>query len=145
MVKIWNNVPTINLYRGDSQWYTETSAQWYKATWYPNDLDTYLGAATIIGNPKLALWHSFSNEAPEDPSHHEGRPGWMYGVRQYSMHLLHMFLTEVKGVEKSLITDGFYAHTDLSPQEYFFTKIGPETFRGFFLTGQLIILAVLTT
>ena len=119
-------------YRGDSQWYTETSAQWYKATWYPNDLDTYLGAATIIGNPQLALWHSFSNEAPEDPAANEGRPGWMYGVRQYNMHMLLMFLTEVKGVEKSLITDGFYAHTDLSPQEYFFTKIGPETFRGYF-------------
>ena len=58
--------------------------------------------------------------------------GWMYGVRQYGMHQLLMFLTEVKGVEKNLITDGFYAMTDLSPQEYLFTKIGPEIFRGYF-------------
>ena len=56
----------------------------------------------------------------------------MYGVRQYGMHMLLMFLTEVKGVERHLITDGFYAMTDLSPQEYLFTKIGPETFRGYF-------------
>ena len=25
-------------------------------------------AGAIIGNPQLALWHSFANEAPEDPN-----------------------------------------------------------------------------
>ena len=64
-----------------------------------------------MGNPQLALWHSFSNEAPEDPNVGEvaaaagvhctavqagdGRAGWMYGVRQYGMHTLLMYLTEV--------------------------------------------------
>ena len=39
-------------------------------------------AAAIVGNPQLALWHSFGNQAPDDPSSSDGRPGWMYGVRQ---------------------------------------------------------------
>ena len=25
-------------------------------------------AGAILGNPQLALWHSFANEAPEDPN-----------------------------------------------------------------------------
>ena len=28
----------------------------------------YFQAGAIIGNPQLALWHSFANEAPEDPN-----------------------------------------------------------------------------
>ena len=119
-------------YSGDTQWYIESSAQWYMANYFPNDVGTYVQAGAIIGNPQLALWHSFANEAPDDPNAHDGRAGWMYGVRQYGMHTLLMFLTEVKGVDRSFITDGFYAMTDLSPQEYLFTKIGPDTFRSHF-------------
>ena len=59
----------------------------------------------------LALWHSSSNEAPEDPNvggaataagvrctgvqARDGRAGWMYRVRQYGMHTLLMYFTEV--------------------------------------------------
>ena len=119
-------------YSDDTQWYTESSAQWYKAEYFPDDIMTYVTAGAIVGNPQLALWHSFSNEAPNDPGAHDGRAGWMYGVRQYGMHTLLSFLTEVKGVDKSWITNGYYAMTDLSPQEYLFRNIGPETFRSYF-------------
>jgi len=30
--------------------------------------DAVLEAAAITANPQLALWHSFSNEAPGDPT-----------------------------------------------------------------------------
>jgi len=119
-------------YSGDTQWYIESSAQWYMANHFPFDIMTYPQAGAIIGNPQLALWHSFNNEAPDDPGAGDGRVGWMYGVRQYGMHTLLMFLTEVKGVKRSFITDGFYAMTNLSPQEYLYTKIGPKTFRNYF-------------
>ena len=46
------------------------------------------------------------------------------GVRQYGMHTLLFYLTEVKGVDGAIITDGFYANTGLSPQEYIYTKVG---------------------
>ena len=87
-------------YSADTQWYTESSAQWYMANYFPKDRMTYAQAGAIIGNPQLALWHSFGNEAPDDPNANDGRPGWMYGVRQYGMHMLLMFLTEVKGIDR---------------------------------------------
>ena len=118
-------------YSGDTMWYIESSAQWYMAN-YNNDRETYVEAGAILGNPQLALWHSFANGAPQDPIGQDGRAGWMYGVRQYGMHTFLHYLTDVKGVDRSFITDGFYAETNLSPQEYLYTKIGPNTFRSHF-------------
>ena len=93
-------------------------------------------AGAIIANPQLALWHSFNNQAPEDPASDAGRPGWMFGVRQYGMHTLLWFLTNFKGVDRAIITDGFYANTELSPQEYIFTNVGEKT--------NLVISSVIT-
>ena len=36
-------------YSGDTQWYIESSAQWYMATYFPNDIGTYVEAGAIIG------------------------------------------------------------------------------------------------
>jgi len=119
-------------YAADSQWYVETSAQWYMANYFPDERDTFMEAGAIIGNPQLALWHSFANEAPEDPNAGDGRAGWMYGVRQYGMHTLLFFLTEVAGVDRAAITDGFYAGTNQSPQEYLYTRVGPALMRSHF-------------
>jgi len=120
-------------YSGDSQWYIESSAQWYMAGYFPDAENLYVEAGAIIGNPQLALWHSFGNQAPDDPASDEGRPGWMYGVRQYGMHTYLRFLTDVMGVDRSILTDGFYAATDMSPQEYIFTLVGPDTMRSHFV------------
>jgi len=119
-------------YSGDSQWYIESCAQWYMAGYFPDAENLYVEAGAIIGNPQLALWHSFGNQAPDDPASDEGRPGWMYGVRQYGMHTYLRFLTEFMGVDRSILTDGFYAATDMSPQEYIYTLVGPETMRSHF-------------
>ena len=53
-------------------------------------------------------------------------PGWLYGGRQYAMATLLYYLTNVEGVDSSLITKGFYDNTDLSPQEYLYTTVGKE-------------------
>merc|ERR1712055_848503 len=87
--------------------------------------------------PQLALWHSFSNEAPGDFGSAEGRPGWMYGVRQYGMHTLLTYLTEVAGIDRDIVTSGFYANTELSPQEYFVSRVGGEVFRRQLIRAQV--------
>jgi len=58
--------------------------------------------------------------------------GWMYGVRQYGMHTLLQYLTKVAGVDRSIITDGFYTGTSLSPQEYLVSRVGDQTMRDYF-------------
>ena len=119
-------------YGGDSQWYIESSAQWYTVKTFRDDRNLYVEAGAIVANPHLALWHSFQNHAPNDPASDAGRPGWMYGVRQYGMHTYLMFLTEVMGVDRSFVTDGFYAGTSELPQEYIYNKVGPARMRDLF-------------
>ena len=48
----------------------------------------------------------------------------MYIGRQYGMFTLLLYLVNFKGVDRAIITDGFYANTELSPQEYIYTKLG---------------------
>jgi len=121
-------------YSGDSMWYIETAAQWYTTDQkkFQDDRNLYVEAGAILGNPQLALWHSFSNQAPGDPAHNDGRPGWMYGVRQYGMHTYLMFLSKVMGVERRFLTDGFYASTSMLPQEYLYNEVGGERMRELF-------------
>ena len=113
-------------YSGDSQWYVESSAQWYAASNMPGHVDAFIEAAAITANPQLALWHSFNNEAPGDPT------DWYYQVRQYGMHTLLYYLVEEADVTPAIITNGFYAGTELSPQEYLSEQIGTESFKNKF-------------
>jgi|GEM_PF-365405 len=110
-------------YAGDSQWYIESTAQWYMSSNLPGYVNAFVEAAAITANPQLALWHSFSNEAPGDPT------DWYYQVRQYGMHTLLYYLEQEEQVDPAIITNGFYAGTDLSPQEYLAQQIGLEAFR----------------
>ena len=48
----------------------------------------------------------------------------MYGVRQYGLHSLLLYLTTVEGVDRSILTAGFYASTSMSPQEYIYANVG---------------------
>ena len=113
-------------YAGDSQWYVESSAQWYQSENNPDDDAAFVEAGAIVENPQLALWHSFSNEAPGDPV------DWLYQVRQYGMHTYLFYLTSVAGVDPEIITGGFYAGTDLSPQAYHFELVGGDLLRSHF-------------
>lgn len=113
-------------YVGDSQWYIEATAQWYQSEQLPDDVMAFVEAGAITANPHLALWHSFSNEAPGDPT------DWLYQVRQYGMHTYLFYLTSVAGVSPDIMTNGFYLGTDLSPQEYHYDQVGGDVLRGYF-------------
>jgi hypothetical protein len=113
-------------YSGDSQWYVESAAQWYAAQNDPGDIYTFIEAGAISANPHLALWHSFSNEAPGDPT------DWLFQVRQYGMHTYLYYLTEFAEVDSDIISGGFYMETDLSPQKYHYEEIGGDQLRAHF-------------
>ena len=113
-------------YSGDSQWYIEASAQWYAAWRRPEADDAFIEAGAIDGNPHVALWHSFSNEAPGDPT------DWMFQVRQYGMHTYLFYLTEVVGLDRDLITSGFYGKVAVSPQQFHYEGAGADELRGIF-------------
>ena len=113
-------------YQGDSQWYIEASAQWYMCQNKPEGINTFVEAGAILANPHLSLWHSFSNQAENDPT------DWLYQVRQYGMHTYLHYLTQVKNVSPDLITKGFYQGIDISPQEYHYREIGADCLRKYF-------------
>jgi hypothetical protein len=113
-------------YRGDSQWYIESTAQWFMAKHLPLAEDAYVEAGAISGNPQLALWHSFSNEAPGDPT------DWLFQVRQYGMHTYLVYLSESAGIDPAIITRGFYEGVSVSPQRYQYDAVGGDRLRGFF-------------
>ena len=113
-------------YAGDSQWYIESSAQWYAASRRPDAVDAFIEAGAIDGNPHLTLWHSFSNEAPGDPT------DWMFQVRQYGMHTYLFYLTEFAGVDRDVITEGFYGGVTVSPQRRHYDLVGADLLRSHF-------------
>ena len=49
------------------------------------------------------------------------------------MHTLLYYLSEVAGIDPAIISDGFYAETDLLPQEYHFERVE----RAFEITLQI--------
>ncbi|MFT5738494.1 MAG: hypothetical protein ACI9SG_002849 [Maribacter sp.] len=120
-----NNSPGF-AYDGDTSWYTEATAQWYAVSRNPNAFDTFIEIGTLTSNPHLALWHSFGNEAPGDPT------DWLYQVRQYAMQAWLYYMTSQESVAENLITDGYYSGTNLSPQEYHYQNIGSERLREIF-------------
>ncbi|MCB0838808.1 MAG: hypothetical protein KDD99_19180 [Bacteroidetes bacterium] len=113
-------------YWGNSQWYVESAAQWYMSDRNPTAEGAFVEAGAISANPQLALWHSYDNKAPGDAE------DWLYLVRQYGMHTYLFYLTNVARVDPEIITEGFYAKTDLSPQQYHLEKIGAESLRSYF-------------
>lgn len=113
-------------YAGDSQWYIESAAQWYLAKNLPGDENAFIEAGAISANPHLALWHSFSNQAPGDPT------DWLFQVRQYGMHTYLFYLTSQASVDPDIISGGFYSGTFSSPQRYHYEQVGAENLRGYF-------------
>ena len=79
----------------------------------------YIEASCICENPHLALWHTLENGDPSDPR------DWLFMCRLYALNTWLVFLTEVAGVDPAVVTDGFYAGTSRSPQEYMFCRVGP--------------------
>ncbi|MEM8895989.1 MAG: DUF6055 domain-containing protein [Bacteroidota bacterium] len=113
-------------YSGDSQWYVEATAQWYMSQNVPDGTDTFIEAGSIGANPHITLWHSFTNQALGDPT------DWFFQVRQYGMHMLLHYLTEEKSVDPDIIVGGYYASSELNPQQYLAANIGLDNLREYF-------------
>ncbi len=117
-------------YDGNSAWFIEASANWIASINEPENIFS-LTIGTIHAVPQLALWRSFNFFHPDLP---ENAPEtWNREVHQYHMNTLLHFLTEVENVPRAYITDGFYAGTNKSPQEYIHNRIGGAQFRKFFI------------
>jgi len=106
------------VYDGDSQWYTESAAEWYASINNPGADRTFIQSIAKSANPQLALWHSFNNRAPGDPI------DWLYEVQQYGLQSYFFFLTNVSGVDPSVFSSGFYGGVRQLPQEYMYEQIG---------------------
>ena len=116
-------------YSGNSAWFIEASANWIASINCPEQVHALL-IGTIHAVPQLALWRSFNFMHPDLPAN--APQTWNAEVHQYYMNTLLYFLTEVENVPRAYITDGFYAGTNKSPQEYIHNRIGGSQFRKFF-------------
>lgn len=121
-------------YEGDSQWYIETTAEWFSIEALPGAEDTYATAGAIAGQPHLALWHSFENARVTDPVH------WMTETRQYGLHLFIEYLVQETPLTGADVTAGFFSGTTLSPQQVIADTIGRDVMADTFadMAGWLV-------
>ena len=103
---------------GDSGWFTESSADWFRAERNPDGANIQTVASTIAAMPHLAMWYGSYNREPKVPVH------WMTENRQYGMNLFLRYLGEVWGLPDLKVTAGFFDGTTLTPQEYLSQTLG---------------------
>lgn len=111
-------------YAGDAAWYIEASANWFASVELPSEDRIFLESAAVAANPFLTMWHGFENGASGDPRN------WQRDVHQYGMNSYLFFLTEVSGVDRDVITAGFYSNTGYNPQKYLFEEQGADIARS---------------
>lgn len=109
-------------YSGDSQWYIEATANWYAALKHPDSPEGYITAICVTYNPQLPMWYTFDNREAGDQGN------WQRYCHQYGMNIFINYMSDVRNISPELIVGGFFAETELLPQEYLFKAIGPETF-----------------
>lgn len=121
-----SNAPGFS-YSGDSQWYIEASANWFAGFRYPMLDYAFVEAESLVKVPHVPLWLSFDNFPSYYPQN------WQRYVHQYALGLLLYYLTEIEGIERTLITSGFFSGANELPQEYLFNHLGADAFREYFL------------
>lgn len=114
-------------YAGDSGWYIEASANWYAAIRNPDYDAAFVEASSLVMNPQIPMWIGYDNMPSTYPEN------WQRYVHQYAMANFLFFLSEVKNVDRSIISEGFYQNTSLLPQEYLSEQIGSELYRSYFV------------
>lgn len=114
-------------YSGDSQWYIEASANWFAAKQNPGAERAFIEGESLVRVSHVPLWLSYDN-FPAEYS-----PNWQRYVHQYALAMLLYYLTDVAGVNDSIITSGMFSNTNELPQEYFFNQIGGDAFRSYFV------------
>ncbi|MCH2046535.1 MAG: T9SS type A sorting domain-containing protein, partial [Saprospiraceae bacterium] len=114
-------------YSGDNQWFIEATANWFKAILYPNEINTFLTNEILLRLPQVPLWYGWFNR----PAYHPDN--WQRENHQYALGYFWYYFTEVKGVPRTTISEGFNVGTSLNPQEYYVQTIGLSPFREYFV------------
>ena len=140
-VKYWDNRNTLDLafrlfqsghnspgfrYPFDAKWFHEASANWFVTSYYPNYSLTFDKFETLKKLPQLPLWYGTYNRPSQHPNN------WQRENRQHALGHFLYYLTRVKAVPGTTITNGYTAGTSLLPQEYYATTIGISYFRDYF-------------
>lgn len=113
-------------YSGDSQWFTEASANWFSAVVNPDNPDIFVEALSLVKLPHFPLWVSYDNYPATWPDN------WQRYVHQYALAGLLYYLTEKANVPGTMFTDGFHAGTDDLPQQYLYKRMGGTALRNHF-------------
>jgi len=114
-------------YAGDGQWYSEATANWFKVLQYPDEVNAYLTMVVLTRLPQLSLWYAWYNRPIADPDN------WQRQTHQYALSSFLYYLTEVRGVPRTDLSEGFNANTSLYPQEYYYQAWGASVFRNYFM------------
>jgi hypothetical protein len=110
------------VYRGDSQWFIEATANWYAVTKHPQSKEGFITASAVTANPQVTMWYTYENREPGEKNN------WQRCNHLYGMHIFLNYLTDVRKVPKAQIVEGFYAKTSLLPQEYLSRQLGAAEF-----------------
>ncbi len=114
------------VYSGNSMWYTEACASFYGMTRYPDS--GYEDVYILRRLPQVPLWLSSENLGKSSYPQN-----WQRVVRQYALNIFMYYMYKEKNVPIKIFTDGYYAHTNLLPQQYIASKIGIQNFRNYFI------------
>tara|TARA_B110001452_G_scaffold53588_1_gene41026 strand:- start:199 stop:1902 length:1704 start_codon:yes stop_codon:yes gene_type:complete len=110
-------------YRGDSSWWTESTARWFERKygileWDGDWATKYNSLCTQYMQPQVSLW-----------THNNAKPGltsdqaWGYGMNGYEKGELFRFLIQENYVTPSYVWDMAISKTSLLPQEYLYYTI----------------------
>ncbi len=112
----------------DAVWIIEASAEWYQASRNADNPRAFIVAGSVYANPHFALWHLSETGRPEDPTDND----WLYGVRQYGTSVFLYYLSNVKSVNRSVISGVYSTDATITAQEYIYNQVGGDTLRSHF-------------
>ncbi len=111
----------------DAVWFIEASAEWYQCSKNTGD-NAFITAGSVYANPHFSLWYIPEFWDPNVPADND----WLFGVRQYGVSAFLYFLSNVKNVDRSIISGVYANSTNLSAQEYIYNTMGENQLRGMF-------------
>ncbi len=111
----------------DGGWYVEAMANWFAASRYQNDANSFVETEILVSLPHVPLWMGWINF----PSYYQNN--WQRQVHQYALAAYFYYLTSKAGVADTLLTNVFYSGTTLTPQQYLFNTMGASKMRKDFI------------
>ena len=111
----------------DAVWFIEASAEWYQCSRNAEATNAFITAGSVYANPQFSLWYIPDFWDPNVPADND----WLYGVRQYGVSVFLYYLSNVKSVDRIIISGVYSEGSALSAQEYLYYGLGEE-FRQLF-------------